>query len=83
MLLKSLVQIAADTGSAGCGPNGETCLMDCANCQREIGQEVWCEDRWALTFDVSYQYPNGPVCDWPANVECSRCPNLPCAPIED
>ena len=66
-----------------CGPEGETCLMECAMCQREIGEVEMCEDRWALTFDVSYQFPIGPVCDWPANVECSRCPNLPCAPIND
>ena len=23
-------------------------------------------------FDVGYQYPDGPVCDWPGNVDCSN-----------
>lgn len=55
-----------------CGPEGETCLVECANCQHEENGNAQCEGRWALVFDVSYQYPDGPVCDWPGNVDCSN-----------
>ena len=46
--------------------------MECANCQHEENGNAQCEGRWALVFDVGYQYPEGPVCDWPGNVDCSR-----------
>ena len=55
-----------------CGPEGETCLVECANCQHELNENPQCEGRWALEFDVSYQYPDGPVCDWPGNVDCTN-----------
>ena len=55
-----------------CGPAGETCLWDCAPCQHAIGENELCAGSWALYFDVQYQYPVGPVCDWPSNVDCSN-----------
>ena len=51
-----------------CGPEGETCLVECAHCGGPTNS--LCNDQWALTFDTSYQYPLGPVCDWPSNIEC-------------
>ena len=33
-----------------------------------------CNDQWALTFDPSYQFPVGPVCDWPSNIDCTNTP---------
>ena len=33
-----------------------------------------CNDQWALTFDESYQFPYGPVCDWPSNIDCTNKP---------
>ena len=52
---------------------GEACLIECANCQHELGENDLCNGRWALTFDVTYQYPEGPVCDWPAYVGGAWC----------
>merc|ERR1712126_386873 len=51
-----------------CGPGGETCLFECASCGGP--SNPMCHGQWALTFDPSYQYPNGPVCDWPSNIDC-------------
>jgi len=53
-----------------CGPRVETCLFECAGCQTEIGQIAMCNDQWALTFDPSYQYPEGPICNWPNTIDC-------------
>jgi len=51
-----------------CGPGGETCLFECAHCGGP--SNPMCNGQWALTFDPKYQYPNGPVCDWPSNIDC-------------
>jgi len=56
-----------------CGPPDnqgryETCLFECAPCGGP--SNPMCKDQWALTFDPNYQYPLGPVCDWPSNIEC-------------
>eukprot|EP00090_Calanus_glacialis_P038285 TRINITY_DN6687_c0_g1_i1.p1 TRINITY_DN6687_c0_g1~~TRINITY_DN6687_c0_g1_i1.p1 ORF type:complete len:690 (-),score=119.86 TRINITY_DN6687_c0_g1_i1:89-2158(-) len=55
-----------------CGPVVETCLFECAGCQSEIGADSACNDQWALTFDPSYQYPEGPICNWPFTIECNN-----------
>eukprot|EP00092_Neocalanus_flemingeri_P009584 GFUD01010315.1.p1 GENE.GFUD01010315.1~~GFUD01010315.1.p1 ORF type:complete len:765 (-),score=130.93 GFUD01010315.1:80-2374(-) len=55
-----------------CGPHVETCLFECAPCQSSIGDNPMCNDQWALTFDVSFQYPDGPVCNWPSTIECDN-----------
>lgn len=52
-----------------CGPNLETCLFECASCPEGVQQ---CQGQQALTFDPKYKYPDGPVCDWPNNVECTN-----------
>ena len=58
-----------------CGPNYETCLFECANCQHAENENPQCAGQWALTFDVRYQYPVGPVCDWPSAIDCTlTCP---------
>ena len=58
-----------------CGPAGETCLFECAPCQAEINTNPLCDGQWALTFDVRFQYPVGPVCDWPSTINCTLgCP---------
>ena len=31
-----------------------------------------CGDYDGLVFDCRYQYPEGPVCDWPDNVNCTN-----------
>jgi len=51
-----------------CGPAGETCLVECPHCGGPSNSQ--CEDRWALTFDPSKQYPVGPVCVWPVDLDC-------------
>ena len=57
-----------------CGPQGETCLFECAHCGGSSNQQ--CQDQWALSFDTSYEYPDGPVCDWPGNIDCTiGCPD--------
>jgi len=54
-----------------CGPELETCLFECASCGKP---DPMCNDQWALTFDESYQFPYGPVCDWPSNIDCTNKP---------
>jgi len=58
-----------------CGPAVETCLFECANCQHNLGENGQCSDpegntQWALTFNPSMQYPDGPVCIWP--IDCKE-----------
>merc|ERR1712126_175393 len=57
------------------GPAGETCLFECAACGGP--SNPMCNGQWALTFDPSYQYPLGPVCDWPSSIDCG----VECDPI--
>jgi len=52
-----------------CGPSYETCLFECAHCGVEI---AGCQGQEALSFDPQYQYPVGPVCDWPSNINCTN-----------
>merc|ERR1712241_198219 len=52
-----------------CGPGGETCLFECAPCGID---NPMCNGQWALSFDVRYQYPLGPVCDWPSTINCTN-----------
>ena len=52
-----------------CGPDGETCLFECAPCGVD---NPMCNGQWALSFDVRYQYPLGPVCDWPSTINCTN-----------
>jgi len=54
-----------------CGPEGETCLNECAHCGGP-NNPVLCGDQWALTFDPSFQYPLGPVCNWPVELDCGE-----------
>jgi len=49
-----------------CSPQGP-CLFECAPCPADSGL---CNNQEALSFDCRYQYPVGPVCDWPGNVLC-------------
>ena len=51
-----------------CSYPDEACLYECLSCD---GSSL-CEGKETLSFDVRYQYPVGPVCDWPQNVDCSR-----------
>ena len=51
-----------------CSPPGQAYLYECVRCE---GSHL-CEGREALSFDVTYQYPEGPVCNYPAYVDCSR-----------
>ena len=55
------------------------CLYDCYPCP--IEQVELCDGQSALTFDPSYSYPLGPVCDWPANVDCKN--GHRCSPGEE
>ena len=72
-----------------CGPEGETCLVECAHCGGP--SNALCNNQWALSFDVRYQYPEGPVCDWPGNIDCSNegpcehecCENSDCTQCPD
>jgi len=48
-----------------CGPQG-ACLFSCAPCGMECGNYD------GLVFDCRYQYPEGPVCDFPDNVNCTN-----------
>merc|ERR1711976_574120 len=50
-----------------CGPEG-ACLFECASCPSDNDQ---CMGEEALWFDCKYQYPEGPVCDWPNGVDCA------------
>ena len=52
-----------------CGPAGETCLFECAPCGRD---NPMCNGQWALSFDVRFQYPVGPTCDWPSTINCTN-----------
>jgi len=45
-----------------CQPDLSDCLHECARA----------DENGALYFDVTYQYPEGPVCDWPANIDCDN-----------
>ena len=65
-----------------CWNSGENqCLYECDPCQTELGSNPLCEgtfgQQWALTFDVRFQYPVGPVCDWPSTIDCTLgCPEV-------
>lgn len=48
-----------------CGPQG-ACLFSCAPCGIECGNYD------GLVFDCRWQYPLGPVCDFPDNVNCTN-----------
>jgi len=50
-----------------CGPQG-ACLFECASCPPDNDQ---CMGEEALWFDCKYQFPEGPVCDWPNGVDCT------------
>jgi len=54
-----------------CGPSYEACLFECAHCPYP---DPMCKGQQALTFDKAYQFPDGPVCDWPSNVDCINGP---------
>ena len=43
-----------------CEPDLSACLFECAKASATE----------ALYFDVRYQYPVGPVCDWPSEIDC-------------
>jgi len=47
-----------------CGPSGP-CLFQCGECE-------FCGPNNRLSFDCRYQYPVGPVCDWPDKVNCTN-----------
>jgi len=49
-----------------CSPQG-ACLTSCAPCNVEM-----CGNYDGLVFDCRYQYPVGPVCDFPDNVNCTN-----------
>ena len=55
-----------------CGPDYESCLFECAHCGGS--SNPLCNDQQALSFDPSYNYPVGPVCDWPKNIDCTNQP---------
>jgi len=55
-----------------CGPSYETCLFECARCNTVDFDNPLCKDQWALTFDPEIQYPYGPVCKWPADIDCDN-----------
>ncbi len=44
----------------------------CAQCQKELDTNPLCNGQWALSFDVKFQYPLGPVCSWPNEIDCSQ-----------
>ena len=49
--------------------------FECAACQHSLDENPRCLGQWALTFDVTFQYPLGPVCDWPDIIDCTlTCP---------
>jgi len=49
-----------------CSPQGP-CLFECAPCPADSGL---CLGQEALSFDCRFQGEDGPVCDWPVNIEC-------------
>jgi len=56
-----------------CSPQG-ACLLQCATCPGT----AQCEDAGGnmqdrLWFDCRFQYPDGPVCDWPSEAEYGIC----------
>jgi len=51
-----------------CSPEGP-CLNECAPC-------ATCSPYDGLVFDCRYEFPEGPVCDWPDNVNCTN--HYPC-----
>jgi len=53
-----------------CGPQGYTCLLECALCGGPSNS--MCDGQWSLTFDPSFQYPIGPVCVWPVDLDCGE-----------
>ena len=50
-----------------CGPEGSTKLFECQACPEN---NPLCRNQATLFFDQAIQYPYGPVCDWPSNVDC-------------
>ena len=48
-----------------CSPQG-ACLTSCAPCDMQCGNYD------GLVFDCRYQFPVGPVCDFPDNVNCTN-----------
>jgi len=65
-----------------CGPELETCLFQCPLC----GDSPLCINPYGqkqkyLSYNYTIPYPDGPVCDWPANIDCSNKPaNCDCLP---
>merc|ERR1719228_2522794 len=49
-----------------CAPVGDICLFECAPCA------TGCPSTGALYFNPNLQWPYGPACDWPSNVECTN-----------
>ena len=56
-----------------CEPDLSPCLFECAKANEDT----------ALYFDVRYQYPVGPVCDWPSEIDCINEPPPFCVVDED
>jgi len=53
-----------------CSGEGSLCLKECSQCPGG-SSDPQCEGQDSLTFDSSYQYPEGPVCGLPSTTECS------------
>ena len=63
--------------------NYDVCLFECPSCVINSGCPTG-----ALYFDESIQYPNGPVCNWPYEIDCENKPNnatcpLPCQHFDE
>ncbi|XP_023348280.1 protein psiQ isoform X2 [Eurytemora carolleeae] len=56
-----------------CEPDQAACLFECAKASED----------GALYFDVRIQYPEGPVCDWPAVIDCEMGDEPECLKDED
>ena len=58
-----------------CNPDLSDCLHECAPADTEGN---------ALYFDISIKYPDGPVCNWPFEVNCENKENSckQCKPSE-
>merc|ERR1719369_1100800 len=54
-----------------CETNYRACLFECAPCPPNMCPED------ALFFNPAVQYPDGPVCDWPSNIDCTNRPVRP------
>jgi len=68
-----------------CEPDGNICLFECASCAPWPNVTPECPSH-ALFFDRSIQYPFGPVCNWPAIIDCTNIVNnctLPCQLPDD